>query len=231
MNRRYRVCLIPFGLVLAGWLAPAELPAAPAPPGPVKLQLSWTYVSSSDIGFGIDRATSLNGPWTTVATVPAPATNYLDMGLRVSTTYYYRVWAYNAAGDSDYSNIASILTPSHASVNGPSHSPHVPPPGGGGVTNQPPPRPPHGRPVPPTVGTNLVPPVITALRRSGVRGMVSFGCTNGLRYTLEYKSSLADSTWTPLPGFVTGTNGVMSLIDSNAPPESRFYRIRGQRAP
>jgi uncharacterized repeat protein (TIGR02543 family) len=35
----------------------------------------------------------------------------LDTGLQYSTTYYYRVWAYNPAGNSPYSSIASFTTP------------------------------------------------------------------------------------------------------------------------
>ena len=60
--------------------------------------------------------------------------------------------------------------------------------------------------------------------------MVSFGGATGLRYTLEYKNSLTGSAWTPLPGAVTGTSGVVSLTDSNAPLESRFYRVRAENA-
>jgi hypothetical protein len=48
----------------------------------------------------------------------APLTTYLDTGLQASKTYYYRVWAYNAVGNSDYSNIASVTTLSRA----PAHS-------------------------------------------------------------------------------------------------------------
>jgi hypothetical protein len=74
------------------------------------ISLSWKYASTNELGFGIQRATSTNGPWTQIATIPAPTTSYLDTGLQYSTTYYYQIWAYDAAGNSPLSNIASFMT-------------------------------------------------------------------------------------------------------------------------
>lgn len=83
----------------------------------VNLSLVWTYTSTNETGFGVQRTTSTNGTWTQVGTVTAPATTYLDTGLQYSTTYYYRVWAYNPAGDSPYSTIASFTTPASPVTN------------------------------------------------------------------------------------------------------------------
>jgi hypothetical protein len=47
----------------------------------------------------------------------------------------------------------------------------------------------------------------------------------GLRYTLEYKNSLADPSWTPVPGIVVGNGATILLQDTNAPAPSRFYRV------
>ena len=42
---------------------------------------------------------------------PAPnATSYSDAGLSASTTYFYRVYAYNSSGNSTYFNEVSATT-------------------------------------------------------------------------------------------------------------------------
>jgi hypothetical protein len=45
-----------------------------------------------------------------IATVGANVATYADTGLKASTTYRYRVSAYNSGGNSGYSNIAGATT-------------------------------------------------------------------------------------------------------------------------
>jgi len=75
-----------------------------------EITLSWTDASSNETGFKIER--SPNGVifWTQIATVSANVTSYSDTGLDPDTKYYYRIRTYNAAGNSDYSNVDNSTT-------------------------------------------------------------------------------------------------------------------------
>jgi alpha-tubulin suppressor-like RCC1 family protein len=73
-----------------------------------QINLSWTD-SNNETGFKIERKTGA-GSWSQIATVGANVTSYSNTGLAANTTYTYRVRAYNAAGDSAYSNEASATT-------------------------------------------------------------------------------------------------------------------------
>ena len=60
-------------------------------------------------GFSVER--SLNGvDYAAIATVGADVSVYSDTGLSSSTSYTYRVLAYNDGGNSTYSNSASATT-------------------------------------------------------------------------------------------------------------------------
>jgi len=85
-------------------------PPANAPDGPSdlvavsastsRIELNWTDQASDESGFKIERATASAGPYTHVAKVAADVGSYADTGLIDGTSYYYRVRAFNAAGDS-----------------------------------------------------------------------------------------------------------------------------------
>src|SRR5262249_23041339 len=49
--------------------------------------------------------------WTQIAQVGAGVTTYTDTTVSKSKSYSYRVCAYNAGGNSAYSNIATVTTP------------------------------------------------------------------------------------------------------------------------
>jgi PKD repeat protein len=97
--------------------APPALPAAPTnlvatAVSRTQINLTWTDNANNEDGFYIERckgATCTN--FTRIATVGANATSYSNTGLSKNTTYRYRVLAYNSAGNSGYSNIASAKTP------------------------------------------------------------------------------------------------------------------------
>jgi transcriptional regulator CtsR len=75
-----------------------------------QINLSWTDNSGNETGFKIERKTGSGGTYQQVATAGANITAYSDTGLTAGTTYYYRVRAYNANGDSAYSNEANAAT-------------------------------------------------------------------------------------------------------------------------
>jgi subtilisin family serine protease len=75
-----------------------------------QIDLNWTDNSTNESGFRIERSLSESGPWTQIVVKGSDITSHSDTGLSASTTYYYRVYAYNTAGNSAYSNTASATT-------------------------------------------------------------------------------------------------------------------------
>jgi hypothetical protein len=95
-------------------VAAAGAPAAPtgltvSSRGKDGLALAWTDNAGTESGFKIERKTG-SGSYAQIASVGPNVRKYTDSGLAGRTTYTYRVRAYNAAGDSGYSNEASGTT-------------------------------------------------------------------------------------------------------------------------
>ncbi len=96
--------------------ASPALPAAPtnlaaAVMSKSRIDLSWTDNASNETGFRIERckgSTCTN--FTQIASVGANVTSYSNTGLNANTTYKYRVRAYNASGNSGYSNTVTATT-------------------------------------------------------------------------------------------------------------------------
>jgi photosystem II stability/assembly factor-like uncharacterized protein len=75
--------------------------------------LNWVDNSQNETGFRIERKDdSLNipAPWNLVDSVGADVTVYADTGLTSSTTYSYRIYAYNEFGSSPLSNLIEATT-------------------------------------------------------------------------------------------------------------------------
>jgi hypothetical protein len=93
---------------------PSAVPAAPSnltgtPLSHSSVRLNWTDNSTTETGFKVER--SLDGvTYTTIATTAANATTFTDTGLAAVTTYYYRVSATSAAGDSPPSPRVNVKT-------------------------------------------------------------------------------------------------------------------------
>ena len=66
-------------------------------------------MSNDETGFRLERSTDgIN--WIEVAVTDSDIASIIDNGLTASTTYQYRVRAYNGKGSSSYSNIGSATT-------------------------------------------------------------------------------------------------------------------------
>lgn len=95
----------------------AQPPSAPSSliataENPFRIRLNWADNANNETGFKIERSPNGSSSWTQIATVGANTTQYLNSGLSESTSYYYRVRAYNGQGDSTYTNTANAATPS-----------------------------------------------------------------------------------------------------------------------
>jgi hypothetical protein len=110
---------------LAQWLKGSTTVTAPAAPAslsatatsPTQVNLTWVDNANDETGFRIERAT--NSSFTAAFasfTVGANVATYSDSTLTGSTTYYYRIFATNAAGDSAASNTASVTTPAGTGI-------------------------------------------------------------------------------------------------------------------
>jgi titin len=87
--------------------APSELVASTVSSSRIKL--TWEDNSDNELGFKIERKKS-GGSYSQIAEVDNDITTYTNTGLTNDTEYYYRVRAYNSAGNSSYSNVDSATT-------------------------------------------------------------------------------------------------------------------------
>ncbi|HYK87865.1 MAG TPA: kelch repeat-containing protein [Acidobacteriota bacterium] len=79
------------------------------------IQLAWTDNSTNETGFEVERAAAAAGPFYQIASLGANVTTFTDSGLVASSTYSYRILAFNSGGNSAYSNVASAKTTASSS--------------------------------------------------------------------------------------------------------------------
>jgi titin len=93
------------------------LPNAPKAPNKLtatavshsQINLAWADSSNNESGFRIERKTGAAGTYAQIAAVGANVKNYADVGLNATSEYFYRVRAFNAGGNSAYSNVANTM--------------------------------------------------------------------------------------------------------------------------
>jgi FtsP/CotA-like multicopper oxidase with cupredoxin domain/fibronectin type 3 domain-containing protein len=78
-----------------------------------QVDLAWTDAATNETGYYVQRAPGSGGTltWTTIATLAAGSQTYSDTTVAASSTYSYRVVAFNGAGDSTPSNTVVAVTP------------------------------------------------------------------------------------------------------------------------
>jgi hypothetical protein len=94
--------------------APSDLAATATSAS--QIQLSWTDNTTNETGYKVERSTDGTN-FVEIAPSLGNVTSYTDNGVSAGVKYYYRVRAYNTAGTSGYSNVASA-TPVNSTSTG-----------------------------------------------------------------------------------------------------------------
>jgi len=107
-----------------------------------QLQLSWADNSTNEDGFIVERKIGQTGTYVVLVTLPPNTTSYVDTSVQDGVTYCYHVKAFNAFGDSGYTNeqcgapsaspASSSTTSPAATTADPAASPAASSGGGGG---------------------------------------------------------------------------------------------------
>lgn len=81
-----------------------------------RIDLQWTDGVSNETAYRIERSPDGNTGWAEVAALAANSESWGNSGLAASTTYYYRVSAYNLNGSSGYTTANATTTAVPATV-------------------------------------------------------------------------------------------------------------------
>jgi hypothetical protein len=104
-SKRLTSSLWQFATLFLGLLGIARVGSA------ALLNITWDDTSDNENGFRIERRIGTSGSYQPLASVGSNVVTYTDLNLANSTTYCYRVFAFNSAGNSNYSNENCGTTP------------------------------------------------------------------------------------------------------------------------
>ena len=79
--------------------------------GRAQVQLRWNNNGTNQTGVIVQVYMAASSGWTTLVTLTGNADNYSYTTDELDTTFEYQVYAYNALGDSPFSNVATLTTP------------------------------------------------------------------------------------------------------------------------
>lgn len=111
-NRGVRLGRLAAVVTYTTLVAPSSLTATVSTTSPTSsIVLTWTDGSSIETGFEIERRNvTASTSFALIATTTANVAGFTDTGLASSTTYQYRIRAFDPGGSSSYSNSASATT-------------------------------------------------------------------------------------------------------------------------
>jgi hypothetical protein len=91
--------------------APVDLMAVAV--GGWQVILAWTECGAGGIGFSVERADGTGSAclFSEIGGVGPHVAAFRDGSVRPRTTYSYRVYAWNATGNSSFSNVVEVTTP------------------------------------------------------------------------------------------------------------------------
>jgi matrixin/fibronectin type III domain protein len=106
--------------------APSQLTVTPTSSSPTSsLTLNWNDNANNEDGYGVEW-TAAGGSFAPATQLGANTRTYVATGLAAGVTYYFRVYAYNSASRSGYSNEAGAQTQTGGGGGAPTAEPAAP---------------------------------------------------------------------------------------------------------
>ena len=202
------------------------------------VELKWPDDSSTETGFQLRRSIHADfSASTLLATLSADTPNFLDATVSAGTTYFYRVRATSAAGNSAFSSTVNA-TPRMPDLDGDGiPDPLESPPSvvgvddrqidsdGDGFSNaseyiaETDPLDSRSRP-------QITQMTAASISSSTTAVTLEFSTVPGLQYFVDFTVDLSGGIWTLVPGSERIGDGTQQAVTDETDSQSRFYRLR-----